>query len=239
MSPATIVYGTGDASPRNRAGNELLMVNPDWDPDMAGSFTPRRATGGGSSSKHKSRQVDDVDVSAYQRWIQDGPRSCVLKEYMVVFPVVRVRKEPTRTANVMRKLSCGLVVEAWDARDDEDQREWVRLKAGGWVRKMSLNRKTCPLLQEIVPAERLESAVSTLRGWAEKRGGDDDGGGGTADETVRESLKRVIAAAQSSLSLRNVVTYQQRLVRYAQTGTGHREAEEEEEEEEDDDDGPL
>eukprot|EP00939_MAST-03C_sp_MAST-3C-sp1_P000219 g219.t1 len=157
------------------------------------------------------------------------------REEKVRYDSIEARTQPTQTADVVRKLSCGIVVEAWDGKDGEVRREWVRLKEGGWVRKKSFKDETRTLLQEIVPEEILESAMEVCREWMEKDAG------GDVYEKIRSSVKRVINAAKSSQHLRNVVAHQQRLVLHAQAharrGRAYRNGREEEEEE--DDDGPV
>ena len=149
MSPLKLERKTSrDVPLPNTMLNELLANAFEGDTDNVGSFTPRQRK----------------EESEYQRWLQEGSSNCVLKRFVVAFSRVRVRKEPHLNAEVLRVLSCGAYVSAWDTAHSVDgARRWVRLQNGGWARKQSPIKMDRVLLREIRPREDVESAASRLR----------------------------------------------------------------------------
>lgn len=252
------------------------FLEGEWDEDSAGSLTPRQRAdpnfvrwierGGGNRSSRENYKVamslkygesddDDDHDNDRDKSVNDHDRNSsrrnqlkrrVCNSYLVVFPVVRVRRTPDVTSDVVKKIACGTIVSAWDdlvasnsavgdSKHSQSQTSplngsshfvssspWVHLQDGGWVLTSSqANGTKRILLQKLRSRKNVDAACEFLKSWTPSSQ-DSQTSADTASSRsshYAKSLRMVLNECKAARRMREVIMYQNRLISHLRSSS--------------------
>lgn len=205
------------------------FLQGEWEDDngqnSVGSLTPRQSSDPKFLAWIQAQGDNELESTETNKL----PRfSCKIQNrlntYLVTFPIVRVRERASLDSNVVKKLSCGTVVQAWEkvvvrtkpsstsipGEDVMKRNPWVRLKDdSGWVLTQSQTKLGTELMHRLDSSNRVESAYTELRNFVKEQQGD-------TSSSLIPSVRTALTQIRSSRVMQDVIAYQSRLITHLQ-----------------------